>query len=78
MNEILQMLTTERDRLSKAIAILDNSTVTPKRRGRPPMGLTVVPASAPAPKSRWSAAQRKATSQRMRAYWAAMKNGKKK
>jgi hypothetical protein len=78
---ILALLTAERDKLSKAIEALTGPI---KRRGRPPKNTTtiaaseVAPSNAPAeaPKKRartFSAAQRKAAGDRMRARWAIKK-----
>lgn len=70
---IVTLLIAERDRLSKAIEALTGNT---KRRGRPPknpLGLTAIAAEVPVKarkrKAR-TAAQKKAQSERMKAYWA--------
>lgn len=77
--QILALLTAERDKLTKAIEALSG---TAKRRGRPPKNPTAIAASAPAPakaapakkKGRtFTAAQRKAAAERMRQRWAAKK-----
>jgi hypothetical protein len=72
--QILALLTTERDKLTRAIEALQGQT---KRRGRPPrnplVGVTVS-AATPEPtrkKRTFTAAQRKQQAERMRAYWAA-------
>jgi hypothetical protein len=69
---ILALLVEERDKLSRAIEALQGGV---KRRGRPPKNPLAVTtsASAAAPKKhgrRFSAAQRKAASERMRQRWA--------
>ncbi|MGD1093918.1 MAG: hypothetical protein ABSB35_18265 [Bryobacteraceae bacterium] len=75
---ILALLIAERDKLNNAIEALSG----PKRRGRPPGVKTSASASAeatsPAPRKgrTFTAAQRKAFGERMKAYWA--KRRKKK
>lgn len=78
-DHIVALLISERDKLNQAIAALTGS-VTAKRRGRPPKSAAAVAATAPAPAGApkkhgraFSAAQRKAASERMRARWAAKK-----
>ena len=64
-DHILALLIAERDKLNRAIEALQG-----KRQGRPPLAA----ADTLAPKKkrkRQSAAQRKAKSERMKAYWAA-------
>ena len=73
MEEIIQLLTAERDKLNRAIEALKGATG--KRRGRPPK--TEVVASQPRKKRKFTAAQRKAAAARMKARWAAKKAGKK-
>jgi hypothetical protein len=87
--QILALLVAERDKLSRAIEALQGPT---KRRGRPPkysgtfttpLGSRVVsePNAVPAPKKhgrRFSAAQRKAASERMRQRWAAKRKAEAK
>jgi hypothetical protein len=77
--QILGLLIAERDKLNRAIEVLQGPT---KRRGRPPKNASngTAPSSAPelsdpAKKQRrkFSAAQRKQQAERMRAYWAAKK-----
>jgi hypothetical protein len=88
IDNIVALLLAERDRLNRAIEALQGST---KRRGRPPgsgsKAAAVVTAShagpakaaAPARKQRnLSPAQRKAASERMKAYWAAKRKQKGK
>lgn len=83
MVDILQTLVEERDKIDRAIAALGG----PPRRGRPPgrrgpgrpPGSGKKKAAKVARKRKGlSAAQRKAASERMRAYWAARKKGAKK
>src|SRR5271166_2001546 len=85
--QIITLLIQERDKLTRAIEALQGpTTLAPtKRRGRPPKNPAAIafptpavpePAVAPAPvrkKRRFSAAQRKAAGDRMRAMWAAKK-----
>jgi hypothetical protein len=80
--QIVAFLIAERDKLSRAIEVLQGPT---KRRGRPPkyswtfttpLGSQVVsePKSAPKPRSRkFTAAQRKQQRERMKAFFAAKK-----
>ncbi len=71
---IVAMLITERDKLTRAIEALTGPA---KRRGRPPKNPLAVGATAatPAPVKRkgprFSAAQREAAAERMRQRWAA-------
>jgi hypothetical protein len=73
---ILKLLVTERDKLSRAIAALSGGL---KRRGRAPKSATVasvatLTAPKPAHKRRgFTAAQRKAQGERMKAAWAKRK-----
>ena len=75
-SEILALLIGERDKLNNAIAALTEPT---KRRGRPPKNAQAALApdaatSTPAPKKKarkFSAAQRKAQSEKLKAFWAA-------
>jgi len=80
--QIVALLIAERDRLSRAIEVLQGPT---KRRGRPPknpFAASVPPAiepvaAVPSRKKRtFSAAQRKEQAKRMKAYWAAKKKAK--
>jgi hypothetical protein len=74
-DEILQLLVAERDKLTRAIEVLQGPT---RRRGRPPMNLSSVAVSpngseTPAPKKHtrtFTAAQRKKQAAAMRRYWA--------
>src|ERR1700728_2230263 len=76
-DQILTLLVSERDKLTRAIEALQGPT---KRRGRPPKNVLAVPtpAAAPAPAKRkkrhFSEAQRKHQGERMKAYWAAKKS----
>jgi hypothetical protein len=77
LEQIVQLLISERDRLTRAIEALQGPT---KRRGRPPKNplaaaAAASPAAAPAKKGRrtFTAAQRKAQAEKMRAYWAKRK-----
>ena len=71
-DSIVALLISERDRLTRAIEALRGPT---KRRGRPPKNPLVVSAPIPAPakKSGWTAAQKKAQALRMKARWAKKK-----
>jgi hypothetical protein len=78
--QIIALLIAERDKLSRAIEALQGPT---KRRGRPPKNplAAATSAAAPAPKKhgrRFSAAQRKAASERMRLRWAAKRKAQAK
>jgi len=79
--QIVALLVAERDRLNKAIEALQGPT---KRIGRPPKNPLVDAASAaaaPAPKKhgrRFSAAQRRAASERMRLRWASKQKAEAK
>ena len=70
INNVLELLIAERDKLSRAIAALQAE---PARRGRPPRAQGRSAGSS-APKARrrggMSAEARKAQSARMKAYWA--------
>ena len=66
MNDVLAALIAERDRLDKAIAILQGEHL-PKRRGRPPGSKSKTAAKSG---SKMSSAARKAHSARMKKYWA--------
>jgi len=80
-SQILELLVAQRDRLNNAIDALQAPA---KRNGRPPKqaapqegSLGSESAAAPAPRKKhrkFSAAQRKAASERMRARWAAKRN----
>jgi hypothetical protein len=71
IDHIVTLLIAERDKLTRAIEVLQGT----KRRGRPPKnpGLALVASPAPTPNGRhggMTAAVRKAQSKRMKAYWA--------
>ncbi len=70
-DHIIALLIAERDKLNAAIEALQGSV---KRRGRPAKNPTDGPPKHRKPKS---AAERKAQSIRMKAYWAAKKKEKK-
>jgi len=73
---ILTLLIQERDKLNRAIEVLQGA----KRRGRPPKNprATVAPSENGNRKKRtFSAAQRKKQAARMKAYWAAKKRAAK-
>jgi hypothetical protein len=76
---IVSLLIAERDRLNKAIEALSGPTV---RRGRPPKSASPDSPAAPAPttlrrRRTFTAAQRKAQAEKMRAYWAKRKKAGK-
>jgi hypothetical protein len=79
-DQILALLIAERDRLNRAIEVLQGPA---RRRGRPPKNpliAAVTPTPAPGKKRHgMAAANRKAAAERMKAYWAAKrkKQGKK-
>jgi hypothetical protein len=80
ISEIVGMLIAERDRIDRAIQALGAPA---KRRGRPPGNAgSPAAASAPAPTAQTgkrkprSAAQRKAHSERRKAFWAARRKNK--
>jgi hypothetical protein len=79
-DQIVALLISERDKLTRAIEALQGPT---KRRGRPPKNLLAITTSAAAPeptrkKRKFSAAQRKQQGERMKAYWAAKKSAEAK
>jgi len=76
-DHILSLLISERDRLNRAIEVLQGGAAV-KRRGRPPKNTFVTNgASGSAPTKKrartFTAAQRKKQAERMKAYWAAKK-----
>jgi len=73
-DQILQLLIAERERLNRAIEALQGPA---RRRGRPPAGITIAAPAAPARRKR-TAAQNKAQSERMKAYWAKRRREAKK
>jgi len=74
--QILSLLIAERDKLNRAIEALHGPT---KRLGRPPKNSLATTAAAPKKQGRrFSAAQRKAASERMRLRWAAKRKAQAK
>jgi hypothetical protein len=79
--EILNLLVIERDKLTRAIEALQGPL---KRRGRPPKNSLAVatlssePAQPARKKRKFTAAQRKEQSERVKAYWAAKKKAEAK
>lgn len=73
VEQIVTLLIQERDRLNKAIEAL---TGTVKRRGRPPKAASVASVEATPKRRNFSAATRKAQSERMKEYWAAKRKAK--
>lgn len=78
---IVSLLLAERDRLTRAIDALQGPA---KRRGRPPRAAAAAPAASspakakPARKRRkLTAAEKKAASERMKAFWAARRKAQK-
>ena len=67
IQQIVAELTTERDRLDRAIAAL-NGISTPRRRGRPPKNVQIV--TRPKRRHRLSAAGRKRISEAAKRRWA--------
>jgi hypothetical protein len=80
INEIVALLVAERDRIDRAIQALGAPV---KRRGRPPRSVVSSDAAAPVLSAQskrrkgLSPAQRKAHSERMKAFWAARRKAKK-
>jgi hypothetical protein len=82
ISEIVGLLIAERDRLERAIQALGAPA---KRRGRPPRAAvpaavtaaSLAPATQPRKRKALSPAQRKAHSERMKAFWAARRKAKK-
>ena len=80
ISDILDLLVTERDKLTRAIEALGGST---PRRGRPPKNPTpssngasvATPATNGSRRGHMSAAARKRQSERMRKYWKRRKAG---
>jgi len=87
-NEAVKLLIAERDRINSAIELLQGESATtepaapaPRRRGRPPGSKNAPKKAAPAKKRgrrEMTAAEKKIVSDRMKAYWAARRKGKKK
>jgi hypothetical protein len=78
MDQILHLLIAERDKLNRAIEVLQGPA---KRMGRPPKN-PLAAAAAPMKRSRQKSAAQiardKAASARMKAYWAKRKKAAKK
>jgi hypothetical protein len=80
-DHIVALLIAERDRLTRAIDALQGPT---KRRGRPPKSESAAAASTPAAKParkkrrKLTPAEKKAASERMKAFWAARRKTKGK
>ena len=80
-DQILTLLISERDKLTRAIEALQGPT---KRRGRPPKNplAATTPAVAPAPAEKrgrkFTYYQRKKQAQKMKEYWAAKKKAEVK
>jgi len=75
IEQIVQLLTAERDRLDRAIRALQGAG---KRRGGPATRPAAAPVAKKRRRGRMSAAARKAQAERMRAYWAAKRKQKTK
>jgi hypothetical protein len=76
VNNILELLVAERDKIDHAIAALQG---TARRRGRPPGSKNESKGTRSTHKRRgMSAAARKRQSERMKAYWAARRKSAKK
>jgi hypothetical protein len=73
MTDALSMLVAERDRLNRAIEILQGET---KRRGRKPGSVAAAPTKTR--RRKMSAAAKKAISDRMKKYWAGRRKATKK
>ena len=74
LDTVLALLIAERDKINRAIEVLQGGT---KRRGRPPKALSAPAEVKPQRKTRtFSAAQRKAASERMRKMWEARRKAK--
>jgi hypothetical protein len=71
---IVALLIAERDKLNRAIEVLQGSA---KRRGRPPQNPLTAMAAPVKKRKRQSAARRKAQAERMKAYWAAKRKKEK-
>ena len=77
-NEALRLLIAERDRLDRAIALLQNETEERPRRGRPPGSKNKKTAKKRGRRSPMSEADRKAASERMKKLWAKRRKAAKK
>lgn len=80
-NEALRILIEERDRINKAIELLQgDSGAAPRRRGRPPGSGKAAKKAAKKRRGgrrQMTEAEKKAVSDRMKKYWAARRKGKK-
>lgn len=80
MQEALQLLIAERDRLNRAIDALQGDTEVAAAPAAPAPRAKAAPAATPGPKKRgrrsMSPEARKAVSERMRKYWAARRKAK--
>ena len=76
--EALRLLIAERDRLDRAIAVLQNETAEQPRRGRAPGSKNKKAAKKRGRRSPMSEAERKAASERMKKYWAKRRKAAKK
>jgi hypothetical protein len=76
MDQILHLLIAERDKLNRAIEVLQSPA---KRMGRPPKNAAIAASiKRPRQKSAAQIARDKAASARMKAYWAKKKKAAKK
>ena len=75
MKDVVEILIAERDRINRAIAILDGDLQTPAKR---PVGRPKGSGKKAAKRGRrmFSAAARKAQSEKMKAYWAARRKAR--
>lgn len=71
VDEILSLLIAERDKLSKAIEVLQGTPRTATQRKNATLATDVAPAPNHAPKRRWTGAMRRAAAERSKAMWAA-------
>jgi hypothetical protein len=71
---ILALLIQERDRLNRAIEVLEGPV---KGRGRAPKNVAVTTEQSPTNRRRFTPAQRRKQSERMKAYWAAKRKSAK-
>ncbi len=80
MQDVLEILIAERDRLNRAIAILQEGSAAPaepaRRPGRPKGSGKKAAKAKEVGRRTFSSAQRKAQSEKMKAYWAARRKGK--
>lgn len=76
-NEALRLLIAERDRIDRAIALLQGETQVP-RRGRPPGKTSKKKAAKRKGRPPMTEAEKKAASERMKKYWAKRRREAKK